>query len=160
MPAKASSTEFRSSSQRQPGPRGPDLASHQLTWKCKKALSKRKVVFLQGSVHKFMLAGGVVAFWLDKKWAESSSKLQCHRKVVKHIQRPRGSLILLRGPTRPPSDPEMFGGEKTWDFLQGCTGRFLLGEPLDGSVCFLGVAFLGLVQRETKRETTTWVPPF
>ena len=25
--------------------------SHQLTWKCKKALSKRKVVFLEGSVH-------------------------------------------------------------------------------------------------------------
>ena len=27
------------------------LPSHQLTWKCTKALSKRKVVFLQGSVH-------------------------------------------------------------------------------------------------------------
>ena len=27
------------------------LPAHQLTWKCKKALSKRKVVFLQGSVH-------------------------------------------------------------------------------------------------------------
>ena len=26
------------------------LPSHQLTWKCKKALSKRKVVFLQGSM--------------------------------------------------------------------------------------------------------------
>ena len=27
------------------------LPSHQLTWKCKKALSKKKVGFLQGSVH-------------------------------------------------------------------------------------------------------------
>ena len=34
------------------------LPSCQLTWKCKKALSKRQVVFLPGSVHKPMLAGG------------------------------------------------------------------------------------------------------
>ena len=37
------------------------LPSHQPTWKCKKALSKRKVVLLQGSVHKPMLAGGRVS---------------------------------------------------------------------------------------------------
>ena len=36
------------------------LPSHQLPWKCKKALSKRKVVFLPGSVHQTMLAGGRV----------------------------------------------------------------------------------------------------
>ena len=30
---------------------GVHIPSHQLTWKCKQALSKRKVVFLQGSVH-------------------------------------------------------------------------------------------------------------
>ena len=36
------------------------IPSHQLTWKCKTALSKRNVVFLQGSVHKSMLAGGRV----------------------------------------------------------------------------------------------------
>ena len=33
---------------------------HQLTWKCTYPLSKRKVVFLQGSVHKPMLVGGRV----------------------------------------------------------------------------------------------------
>ena len=32
------------------GPLGVQVPSHQLAWKCKKALSKRKVVFLQGSV--------------------------------------------------------------------------------------------------------------
>ena len=30
---------------------GTELPSHKLTWKCKKFLSKRKVVFLQGSAH-------------------------------------------------------------------------------------------------------------
>ena len=35
------------------------VPSHQLTWKCKKALFMRKVVFLQGSVHTPMLTGRV-----------------------------------------------------------------------------------------------------
>ena len=33
--------------------------SHQATWKCKKAVSKRKIVFQQGFVHQTMLAGRV-----------------------------------------------------------------------------------------------------
>ena len=39
-----------------------NLPSHQLTWKCKKTLSKRKVVFLQGSVHFH------VSWWEGSRW--------------------------------------------------------------------------------------------
>ena len=54
------------------------VPSHQLTWKCKKALSKRKVVLLEGSVHFH------ASWWEGSKyfaWFQRESKVKTMQKT-------------------------------------------------------------------------------
>ena len=62
------------------------IPSHQLTWKCKKALSKRKVVFLQGSVH-FHVSwwDGVCTYTYTYKHAHTHTHIYIYIYIHIHI---------------------------------------------------------------------------
>ena len=127
------------------------IPSHQLTWKCKKALSKRKVVFLQGSVHCHVSwrEGMGLCHWLTKL-RSVPSKSETHPSGCVVF---RGLLSVLRKKNATKEVPsnlaEAPGYELRLVFLEG-------GCPTSSGVSPFEAARTGRpIRRQTKAQ---WIP--